>query len=98
MPTVAVVQGPALAGGMGMVLACDIVIASENVYFMLPEPRRGITASMVTPMLIHRIGSGPASFLLLSGERVSAAQAATFGMCHDVVSSERIGSSRKGVN
>jgi methylglutaconyl-CoA hydratase len=85
VPTVALVQGPALAGGMGMVLACDIVIASQNVFFMLPEPMRGITASMVTPFLIHRIGSGPASFILLSGERVSADRAALFGLCHDVV-------------
>ena len=97
VPTVAVVQGAALAGGMGMVLACDIVVASENVFFMLPEPRRGIVASMVTPMLIHRIGSGPAGFLLLSGERVSAASAQTFGMCHDVVPSEDLSARAKAL-
>ncbi len=85
VPTVAMVQGPALAGGMGMVLACDIVIASENAFFMLPEPMRGITAAMVTPLLIHRVGCGPASYMLLSGERVPAAKAAAYGLCHDVV-------------
>lgn len=90
VPTVAAVQGPALAGGVGIILACDIVIASETAFFMLPEPVRGITAAMVTPLLIQRVGGGPATYMLLSGERVSANQAATFGMCHDVVSAAEL--------
>ena len=88
VPTVAAVSGPALAGGMGMILACDILIASENAFFMLPEPMRGITAAMVTPLLIHRIGAGPASYMLLSGERVPAAAAGQMNLCHDVVPTE----------
>ena len=90
VPTVAAVQGPALAGGFGIVLACDLVIASDNVFFMLPEPMRGITAAMVTPMLIHRVGTGPATFMLLSGERISATQSAQFGLCHDVVAESEL--------
>ena len=85
VPTVAAVSGPALAGGMGMILACDILIASDNAFFMLPEPMRGITAAMVTPLLIHRIGAGPASYMLLSGERVNAHAAQSMNLCHDVV-------------
>ena len=85
VPVIAAVSGPALAGGMGIVLACDLVIASENSFFMLPEPMRGITAAMVTPFLIHRVGTGPATYMLLSGERISAQKASTFGLCHDVV-------------
>lgn len=88
VPTVAAVSGPALAGGMGMVLACDILVASEKAFFMLPEPMRGITAAMVTPLLIHRIGAGPASFMLLSGERVQARQAGKMNLCHDVVAAD----------
>ena len=41
LPTLAVVQGPALAGGCGLVLACDLVIASSSAFFSLPEPQRG---------------------------------------------------------
>lgn len=85
VPTLAVVQGPALAGGMGLVLACDMVLASENAFFALPEPARGITAAMVTPLLVHRIGTGAATFLLLSGQRISAAHALSLGLCHEVV-------------
>ena len=88
VPTIAVVQGPVLAGGMGLVLACDIILASDQAFFMLPEPARGITASMVTPFLVHRVGSGPASYMLLSGERVSAQVARDLGLCHDVVAGD----------
>jgi len=85
VPTIAAVSGPALAGGMGMILACDVMVASRNAYFMLPEPMRGITAAMVTPLLIHRIGAGAATYLLLAGERVSAEKALRMNLCHDVV-------------
>ena len=92
VPTIAAVSGPTLAGGMGMVLACDILVASENAFFMLPEPMRGITAAMVTPLLIHRIGPGPASYLLLSGERLQATDAKIMNLCHDVVSGDEFNS------
>lgn len=85
VPTIAAVSGPVLAGGMGMVTACDMMVASQNAFFSLPEPMRGITAAMVTPFLIHRIGAGQASFMLLSGERTSAEKAKAIGLCHDVV-------------
>lgn len=83
IPTIACLQGPALAGGVGLVVACDIVIATEEAFLMLPEPMRGITAAMVTPLLIHRVGPGPAAYMLLSNERVPAGN--SFGLCHVVV-------------
>jgi len=85
IPTIAAVQGPVLAGGVGVVLACDMVVASSEAFFMLPEPLRGITAAMVTPLLVLRAGEGPASYMLLSSERVSAQKAAGFGICHSVI-------------
>ena len=85
VPTVATIQGPVLAGGMGFVLACDILIVAESAFFSLPEPMRGITAAMVTPLLVHRIGAGQAGYMLLAGERVSAQKALQIGLAHDVV-------------
>jgi methylglutaconyl-CoA hydratase len=85
MPTVALVQGPALAGGVGLVLACDLVLAADSATFSLPEPKRGITAAIVTPLLVHRIGYSAASWLLLSGEGIRAPRAREAGLCHDVV-------------
>ena len=92
VPTIVELQGPVLAGGVGLVLACDLLVASENVFFMLPEPVRGITAAIVTPMLVYRAGAGVASQLLLSGERITANRAWQVGLCHDVVQSDQLAS------
>ena len=85
IPTIAAVQGPALAGGMGLVCACDMVLAAESAYFMLPEPMRGITAAMVTPLLVHRVGPGAASYMLLSNRKISAVDARHMGLCHEII-------------
>ncbi len=90
VPTIAAVQGPALAGGMGLVCACDIVISVESAFFRLPEPLRGITAAMVTPLLVHRMGPGAAGYLLLSNEQVNAADARVMGLCHGVVPDDQL--------
>ena len=84
VPTIAALQGPVLAGGVGMVLACDFVVSVEDAFFALPEPQRGITAAMVTPLLVHRVGAGPAGHLLLSGRRQSAKDAALTGLVYEV--------------
>jgi methylglutaconyl-CoA hydratase len=90
VPTIAAVNGAAVAGGVGLVLACDFVISATDAFFALPEPMRGITAAMVTPLLVHRIGAGAANRLLLSGERWNAAQGQAVGLCHDVVSANEL--------
>jgi methylglutaconyl-CoA hydratase len=93
-PTIAVVQGPALAGGVGLVLACDLVLASESATFALPEPKRGITAAIVTPLLVHRVGVSAASWLLLSGEGMDSARAREMGLCHEIVAAADLGAAR----
>lgn len=90
VPTVAVVQGPAIAGGLGLVLACDMVIAADTAAFALPEPKRGITAAIVTPLLVYRAGAGNASYLLLSGKQVDAHHAQRLGICQEVVAADRL--------
>ena len=90
VPTVVALQGPVLAGGVGMALACDFIVASENAFFMLPEPMRGITAAMVTPFLVFRIGTGPASHLLLGNERMSAHRAKELGLVYDCVAEDEL--------
>jgi methylglutaconyl-CoA hydratase len=90
VPTIARLQGPVLAGGVGMVLACDLILASTNTFFSLPEPMRGITAAIVTPLLVLRLGPGAANHLLLSGERMSAERAWQLGLCYDVVAADQL--------
>lgn len=84
IPTVAVVQGPVLAGGLGLVLACDVVLSAEEAFFSLPEPKRGITAAVVAPLLIYRTGPGAATYMLLSGRRIAAPDAQRMNLCHEV--------------
>ena len=92
MPTLAVVQGPAVAGGVGLVCACDLVLASAKATFLLPEPQRGLTAAVVTPFLVRRVGAAAAGSLLLSGRTWMATRALRRGLCDEVTYPERLGS------
>lgn len=89
-PTLAVVQGAALAGGLGLILACDLVVAADAATFALPEPMRGITAAIVTPLLLHRAGPAAASYMLLAGAGVDARQAQQMGICQTIVEAARL--------
>jgi methylglutaconyl-CoA hydratase len=84
-PIIASVNGPAVAGGAGLVLASDIVVAGETAQFGLPDPRRGIVAGVVGPLLAFRVGAGPAARLLLTSELYPAAEAFRLGIYHELV-------------
>ncbi|HWC91140.1 MAG TPA: enoyl-CoA hydratase/isomerase family protein, partial [Pirellulales bacterium] len=84
-PLIAAVNGPAMAGGAGLVLACDLVVAAESAAFGLPEPLRGIVAGMVAPLLHFRVGGGQAARLLLSASTLPAAEALRIGLFHEIV-------------
>lgn len=89
-PIIAAVNGPAVAGGAGLILASDIVIASPSARFGLPEPRRGLVAGMVTPLLTFRIGAGYAANLLLTGELIEAAEAHRVCLYHEIVNEDLV--------
>jgi methylglutaconyl-CoA hydratase len=89
-PLIAAVNGPALAGGAGLVLACDIVIAAREATFGLPEPLRGIVAGMVAPLLSFRVGGGQAARLLLSVATIDAAEALRIGVFHELVDADQL--------
>jgi methylglutaconyl-CoA hydratase len=89
-PLIAAVGGPAMAGGAGLVLACDLVVAAETASFGLPEPRRGLVAGMVTPLLAFRIGAGRAAYLLLSAQTIAAAEAHRIGVYHEIVAADHL--------
>lgn len=90
IPTVAAVNGPAVAGGFGIALACDLVVASQSAFFSLPEPKRGITAAILIPLLIYRAGISAASHIALSGQNISAEDAHRIGLCQRVVSTTEL--------
>jgi len=87
-PIIAAVNGPVMAGGAGLLLASDIVIAAPEAKFGLPEPRRGIVAGIVSPLLTFRIGASHAANLLLTARTIEAAEAHRIGLYHEIVQSD----------
>lgn len=83
-PIVAVVDGAALGGGLEVVLGCDLVIASEKATFGQPEIKLGVFAPPATVLLPRRIGAGPATRMLLTGDTVSALEAKRLGLVNEV--------------
>lgn len=84
-PTLASVNGPAIAGGAGLVTACDLAVASARAKFGYPEVRRGIMPAIITPMLLRLTSERAAKHLLLSGSVIEAARAAEIGIYNRVV-------------
>lgn len=84
-PTIAAVNGPAVAGGAGLVTVCDLAVAAAEAKFGYPEVRRGLVAAMVMPHLLRHVGERMARYLLLTGESIDAAQACRAGLVNAVV-------------
>ena len=84
-PTVAVVQGSAFGGGVGLVAACDMAIAAEEAQFSLTEVRLGLIPSIIGPYVLAAIGTRQARRYILSAERFSAVEARRIGLVHEVV-------------
>ena len=78
-PTIARVQGYALAGGFGLALACDFVVASENAVFGAPEVNVGLWPYMITVPLVRSMRHKDALDLILTARRVSAAEGRELG-------------------
>ncbi|MDE2912415.1 MAG: enoyl-CoA hydratase-related protein [Paracoccaceae bacterium] len=85
IPMIARVNGFALGGGFEMVLGCDLVVAVESATFGLPEPRVGRLPVDGRVTLPRRLPRAFAMGMLLTGRRISAAEALTFGLINQVV-------------
>ncbi len=88
-PIVAAVDGAAMASGLALVLACDLVVASGRATFSVPSPRLGLVSGLVAPLLVFRSSGSVASRLLLGGDELSAAEAKELGLVHHIVSSDQ---------
>ena len=84
-PVIARVQGDCYAGGMGLVAACDIAVASGNVHFCLSEVKIGLIPATIAPYVIRAMGERAAHRYFLTAERFSAHEAHQIGFVHDVV-------------
>ena len=85
-PVIAAVNGAAMGGGFETALACDLIIASDNAVFALPEPRVGLVAfAGGVHRLPRQIGLKPAMGIILTGRRVDAKEALALGIVNEVV-------------
>jgi methylglutaconyl-CoA hydratase len=89
-PTVAAVNGAAVAGGAGLVSVCDLAVAAEGAKFGYPEVRRGLVAAMVMPHLLRHVGERMARYLLLTGELIDAAEALRAGFLNAVLPAREV--------
>lgn len=89
-PTVARVQGDCYAGGMGLVAACDIVVASDNVNFCLSEVKLGLIPATISPYVIKAMGEQAARRYFLTAERFDAREAHRIGLAHEVVEADAL--------
>jgi methylglutaconyl-CoA hydratase len=89
-PIIASVNGPAVAGGAGLVLASDIVVATATAQFGLPDARRGLVAGVVAPLLAFRVGGGTAARLLLTSSLFPADEALRLGIYHELMDESRL--------
>jgi methylglutaconyl-CoA hydratase len=89
-PVIADVQGAAIGGGLGLTVCSDFVLADEGAVFATSEVLLGIVPGVISPYIVRRIGLASAAPLMLTGRRLSAATAASFGLVSRVVpASER---------
>ena len=84
-PTIAALNGPAVAGGMELAIACDMRVAAEHVQMGLPEAKRGKGAHFANVMLPRMISPGIAFEMLYLGEYISATDAHRLGLVNRVV-------------
>jgi len=84
-PVVCSVRGRALAGGVGLATACDVVLAHEGAEFGYPEVRAGFVPAMVMTMLRRAVGEKHAADLVLTGRIVNAEEAERIGLVSRVV-------------
>ncbi len=84
-PVVARVHGPAFAGGVGLVAACDLAVASLEARFCLSEVRLGLIPAMISPYVIAAIGEARARRWFLTAEVFEAAEAWRVGLVDELV-------------
>lgn len=87
---IAQVQGPALAGGCGLVTVCDFAVSAATAKFGYTEVRIGFVPAIVAPFLVKKIGEGKARQLLLSGNIISAQEALQTGLISHVLEPDKL--------
>lgn len=89
-PVIARVHGDAVAGGMGLIAACDIAVASQTATFCLSEVKLGLVPATIAPYVIRAMGQNHARRYFITAEKFDAAEAYRIGFVHDLVTPEAL--------
>lgn len=89
-PTLARVNGDGYGGALGLIAACDIVVAVESAKFAFTEVRLGIIPAVVSPFVLAKIGESAALRYFLTAETMSAATLKEIGLAHETVPADRL--------
>ncbi len=84
-PVVAMVNGPALAGGLGLMVACDLVVAADTAVFGTTEIAVGLWPMMITAEITRSVGRKKTLEMMLTGRKLDAAEALACGLVNRVV-------------
>lgn len=84
-PVIGRVNGAAIGGGVGLVSACDVVVAVDRAKFAFSEARLGLVPAVISPFVLAKIGVGNGRELFLTGERFNAQRAQQIGLVQHVV-------------
>jgi methylglutaconyl-CoA hydratase len=89
-PAVAMVNGLAIGGGVGLVAACDVAVASGAAAFATSEVRFGILPAVISPFVVRAVGGRQARRYFLTAERFGAEEARRIGLVHEVAAPEAL--------
>jgi enoyl-CoA hydratase len=89
-PLIGRINGHALAGGFGVALSCDLLVAVEDAQFGTPEVRVGLWPYVISALIVEHVGPKRALELMMTGERLSAEQAREWGLVNRVVARDQL--------
>ena len=84
-PTVAMVNGPAMGGGLGLVVACDLAVAADSAVLGTPEIKVGLWPMMIMANIFRNVPRKQAFRMILTGEKIPAPEALQLGLLSHVV-------------
>jgi len=96
-PTLAVIDGPALGGGLGLAAACDVVLASERARIGLPEALYGLAPAVIYPVLRARLSAAALRRLLFTCHSRDAREAHQLGLVDEVVRFEALAGAQRAL-
>lgn len=89
-PTIAVIQGASIGGGVGLTCCCDMVLAESSAYFSLSEVRLGLIPAVIGPYVLRAMGPRQVRRYFLSCEKISAPKAKELGLVHECLPKEEM--------